>query len=45
MHVGDSKESEFSKYVDEINTDFKENIKKKVYTLKLKDTSELNSRV
>jgi hypothetical protein len=45
IHVGDSKETEFAKHIDECNNDFKENVMKKIVTLKLKDTSELNSKV
>lgn len=41
----DSKETEFAKHIDECNTDFKENVMKKVVTLKLKDTDELNNKV
>ena len=41
----DPKVVEFSKHVEECNMDFKENILKKVVTLKLKDTSELNTKV
>ena len=43
--VTETKEAEFSKHIDECNNDFKENIMKKVATLKLKDTSELNTKV
>ena len=45
VHSSEPKETEFAKHVDECNNDFKENIMKKVVTLKLKDTSELNTRV
>ena len=37
--------TEFAQHVDESNVDFKETIMKKVHTLKLKDTAELNHRV
>ena len=45
IEVLDNKESDFAKHVDECNTDFKENIVKKIVTLKLKDTEELNAKV
>lgn len=37
--------SDFAQHVEEANVDFKETIMKKVHTLKLKDTAELNHRV
>jgi len=36
---------EFAKHIDEANVDFKENIMKKVVTIKLKDTNDLNQKV
>jgi len=41
----DLKLSEFSRHVDDVNVDFKENIMKKVEMIKLKDTSELQLKV
>jgi len=36
---------EFGKHVSECNLDFKENVLRKIQTIKLKDTSELNKKV
>lgn len=36
---------DFSRHVDDVNVDFKENIMKKVEMIKLKDTDELQKRV
>jgi hypothetical protein len=41
----ESSAHEFKKHTSESNLDFKENILRKVQTIKLRDTSELNSKV
>jgi|DEB0MinimDraft_12_1074336.scaffolds.fasta_scaffold182306_1 hypothetical protein len=37
--------AEFSSHVGECNLDFKENVLRKVQTIKLKDTADLNKKV
>lgn len=37
--------ADFAQHIEEANVDFKETIMKKVHTLKLKDTAELNHKV
>jgi hypothetical protein len=43
--ISDLKLSDLARHLDEVNVDFKENIMKKVETIKLKDTHELQKRV
>lgn len=43
--VQDVKVQDFAQHMEECNLDFKENVLKKVITLKLKDTAELNVKV
>jgi len=37
--------ADFSRHIEEVNIDFKENIMKKVEMIKLKDTDDLQRRV
>jgi hypothetical protein len=41
----DAKLGDFSRHLDDVNVDFKENIMKKVEMIKLKDTDDLRKKV
>lgn len=45
QQMGDLKMAEFTRHVEDANTDFKESIMKKVEIIKLQDTQELQKRI